>query len=283
MLTIGDIAHRTGTSRRMLRHWEAEGLLSPAAIDPVSGYRRYTDAQAGRVHAIAALRSLGFGLEEIRDLLDPTLTTPRLLESLRTREDELARRIEADRVALGEVQRRLRSIEEGLQMTIRTLQLHPLPPTRLAQLSTSVRDESEIGHAVVDLSAQVRTRMAAAGRPWDGSVVRTYEAAPGNGPITVAVGIEIPDGEPPAGLVPTVLAAEPEGASITYDGALTDEADAWRALDAALEPHGLVTGSRYRVLVTPSTVTLQAPVAGAGNVTLPTPRTPRRECDRRSR
>ena len=57
MLTIGDVAHRTGVSRRMLRHWEAEGLLEPAAIDPASGYRRYTPAQAGRVHAIAALRA----------------------------------------------------------------------------------------------------------------------------------------------------------------------------------------------------------------------------------
>lgn len=247
----------------MLRHWEAEGLLSPAVVDPATGYRHYAPAQAGRVHAISALRSLGFGLEAIRNLLDPTLTTPRLLESLRVRERELARRIEADRVALGEVQRRLRSIEEGLQMTTRTLQLHPLPPTRLAQLSTTVRDETEIGHAVVELSAQVRTRMAADGRRWDGSVVRTYEAAPGNGPITVAVGVETTDGDPPAGLVLTVLAAEPDGASITYDGALTDEADAWRALDVALEPHGLTTGSRYRVLVAPSTVTLQAPVTGA--------------------
>ncbi|MFI5825544.1 MerR family DNA-binding transcriptional regulator, partial [Streptomyces rishiriensis] len=27
MLSIGEIAHRTGVSRRMLRHWEQEGLL----------------------------------------------------------------------------------------------------------------------------------------------------------------------------------------------------------------------------------------------------------------
>ncbi|WP_418936261.1 MerR family transcriptional regulator, partial [Klebsiella pneumoniae] len=30
MLSIGEIAHRTGVSRRMLRHLEQEGLLSPA-------------------------------------------------------------------------------------------------------------------------------------------------------------------------------------------------------------------------------------------------------------
>lgn len=260
MLTIGEIAHRTGTSRRMLRHWEAEGLLSPAVVDHATGYRRYAAAQVGRVHAIAALRSLGFGLDAIHDLLDPTLTTPRLLASLQDRERELADRIQADQAALGEVQRRLRSIEEGLQMTTRTLQLHALPGTRLAQLSTTVRDETEIGHAVADLSAQLRSCMAADGRSWDGSVVRSYDAAPADGPITVAVGVEAAGGHPPEGLALAVLEAEPDGASITYDGALTDEADAWRALDAALEPHGLATGTRYRVLVTPGTVTLQAPV-----------------------
>ena len=30
METIGQLAQRTGTSRRMLRHWEAQGLLVPA-------------------------------------------------------------------------------------------------------------------------------------------------------------------------------------------------------------------------------------------------------------
>ena len=73
MLSIGEIAHSTGVSRRMLRHWEGEGLLTPATTDPVTGYRRYQDSQLGRVRAIAELRALGFGLAEIGQLLDPHL------------------------------------------------------------------------------------------------------------------------------------------------------------------------------------------------------------------
>ncbi|WP_420115137.1 MerR family transcriptional regulator [Pseudactinotalea sp.] len=263
MLTIGDVAHRTGTSRRMLRHWEAEGLLSPAAIDPASGYRRYTEAQIGRVHAIAALRSLGFGLEAIRDLLDPTLTTPRLFESLQARERELADRIASDQVALGEVQRRLRSIEEGVQMTAETFQRHPLPAIRLAQLASQARDETEIGHAVGDLTARLRSHLEESGHPWTGELVRIYDAPPGGGPITVSVGIETPDAVAPPGLDVADIAGESEAASSTSDGALTDGADAWRALDSALEPEGLATTSRYRVLVTPHSVTLQARVTSA--------------------
>lgn len=62
MLSIGDLAHATGVSRRMLRHWEHERLLTPAAVDPSTGYRRYRDSQIGHVRAIAELRQLGFGL-----------------------------------------------------------------------------------------------------------------------------------------------------------------------------------------------------------------------------
>ena len=39
MLSIGHIAHGAGVSRRMLRHWEQEGLLQPATVDPATGYR----------------------------------------------------------------------------------------------------------------------------------------------------------------------------------------------------------------------------------------------------
>jgi DNA-binding transcriptional MerR regulator len=262
MLTIGDLAHRTGVSRRMLRHWEAEGLLVPAAVDPSSGYRRYQPAQVGRVHAIAALRSLGFGLEQIGDLLDPRLTTGRLLEVLRAHEQELAVRVAADQASLAEVRRRLRSIERGLLMTTQTLQLHPLPARRLARLATEVSDESEIGHAVDALGERLRALLG--GGPLT-TLVRTYDARPDDGPIEVAVAVEVADGEdPPAGLDVTDLPAAPRGASISYDQAVESEADAWLALDAALEPYGLATTSAYRVLVTPSTLTLQAAVIQAG-------------------
>lgn len=254
MLTIGEVAHRTGVSRRMLRHWETGGLLEPAAVDPDTGYRRYTPAQAGRVHAIAAMRSLGFGLEAIGALLDPDLTTPRLLEVLREHEHELAERIETDSASLGEIRRRLRSIEEGLLMTTHTLQLHPLPQLRLAGLTSEVSDETEIGHAVADLTGALRTVATDAT-----ALVRRYDAPPGGGPIEVAVGIEVDD-DPPPGLDLALVPAVEAGASVTYDGALADEGDAWLALDTALEPYRLCTTSPYRVLVSPSSVTLQAPV-----------------------
>jgi DNA-binding transcriptional MerR regulator len=70
-LTIGTVAKRSGLSIRMLRHYDAIGLVSPRR-QPGSGYRQYTAADVGRIQAIVLLRQLGFGLREIGDLLDRT-------------------------------------------------------------------------------------------------------------------------------------------------------------------------------------------------------------------
>jgi len=127
MLTIGELAGRTGVSRRMLRHWDEIGLLTPAAVDQRTAYRWYAPSQAGRVQTIAALRAVGFGLDEIGDLLSSELTEERLLEILREREQQLAQEIDEAETRLMEVQRRLRLLERGRQTIMNSLELAPIP------------------------------------------------------------------------------------------------------------------------------------------------------------
>ena len=45
MFSIGDFAGLGRVSVRMLRHYDAIGLIRPAHVDPHSGYRYYTAAQ----------------------------------------------------------------------------------------------------------------------------------------------------------------------------------------------------------------------------------------------
>ena len=47
MFTIGDFAKLGGVSVRMLRHYDALGLLPPASVDPVSGYRSTAPTSCG--------------------------------------------------------------------------------------------------------------------------------------------------------------------------------------------------------------------------------------------
>jgi DNA-binding transcriptional MerR regulator len=62
LLTIGELAHRTGVARSALRYWEELGLLPPP--DRVSGQRRYPEATVVQVGLILLQRDAGFSLAE---------------------------------------------------------------------------------------------------------------------------------------------------------------------------------------------------------------------------
>ena len=73
LLTIGAFAALTRLSPKALRLYAELGLLPPAHIDPVSGYRFYAPAQLERARLVAWLRRLGMPLSLIRTVceLDP--------------------------------------------------------------------------------------------------------------------------------------------------------------------------------------------------------------------
>ena len=70
LLSIGRFAKATGLTIDTLRHWDAEGLLIPANVDPATGYRRYRPDQVTQARAIAALRELELSVPAVRALLE---------------------------------------------------------------------------------------------------------------------------------------------------------------------------------------------------------------------
>lgn len=70
LLSIGELAARSGLSPKALRLYDESGLLVPRRVDPSTGYRSYGIDQVGRARLIAALRGLGMGLARIRVLCD---------------------------------------------------------------------------------------------------------------------------------------------------------------------------------------------------------------------
>jgi DNA-binding transcriptional MerR regulator len=67
VLTIGDLARRTGVATTALRYYDELGLVSPAARS--GGQRRYDDAAVRQVGVVLLLRDLGFTLAEIARLM----------------------------------------------------------------------------------------------------------------------------------------------------------------------------------------------------------------------
>lgn len=78
---------------KTLRHYETIGLLLPDEVDDWTGYRYYNVEQMQKLNSILNLRSLGFSLEEIKDLYEEDKHTPgvSLLESkIKKCEEELS-------------------------------------------------------------------------------------------------------------------------------------------------------------------------------------------------
>ena len=68
-LAIGVFSRMTHLSVKALRHYHDVGLLTPAEIDPVSGYRFYEPSQLPAAQVIRRFRDLGMPLDEIREVL----------------------------------------------------------------------------------------------------------------------------------------------------------------------------------------------------------------------
>lgn len=65
---IGTAARRAGVSARMVRHYEALGLL-PHVGRTDNGYRQYSEADVHALRFIRRSRDLGFSMDEITTLL----------------------------------------------------------------------------------------------------------------------------------------------------------------------------------------------------------------------
>jgi DNA-binding transcriptional MerR regulator/predicted transcriptional regulator YdeE len=105
MISIGDFARIGRVSVRMLRHYDAIGLLSPEHVDPYSSYRYYRIEQLRRLNRIVALKELGLRLDQVRDIVDERLDSGDLHGMLRLRQAEIESQILQSEQRLARVRR----------------------------------------------------------------------------------------------------------------------------------------------------------------------------------
>jgi DNA-binding transcriptional MerR regulator len=100
-MKIGQLAERTGVSRRLLRYYEEQGLLTPSRA--LNGYREYGEAHVDVVLQITGLLDAGLPTRIIAQLL-PCLdqpetiyvpdVTPEMIVTLRREQARLTERID---------------------------------------------------------------------------------------------------------------------------------------------------------------------------------------------
>lgn len=110
MFQIGEFSRICQVSVKALRHYDKTGLLTPARVDPATGYRYYAVEQIDTMNLIARLKRYGFSLEEIQHLL--TLSDQRELgEALRRQREKLVRQQQETAAVLRELQTHLSLFE----------------------------------------------------------------------------------------------------------------------------------------------------------------------------
>lgn len=239
MLTIGDFARLGGVSVRMLRHYDATGLLEPARVDPASGYRYYAVDQLNRLDRLLALKDLGFTLDRVRTVLDDEVSPDELRGMLRLRRAELAGQLAADTARLVRVEARLRAIESESTMntlTDKDFEVGPATGHRLAAATASVEDMSQVGPAVGPLFERVAAALGPAAAAATATVAQ-YTVSDDGG-VDVLVGFPWDDAAPAGADLRVVdLPPVPTCAVTTYRGPVARIGEAWqgfvRALDAA--------------------------------------------------
>jgi DNA-binding transcriptional MerR regulator len=115
LLTIGQLASRTGLPVRTIRYWSDIGAVPPAGRS--SGGRRSYDAESvARLELVRTLRQLGLGLEEVRRILAREATVADVAAAHVAALDTQIRSLRLTRAVLSAVARRHPGTEEMTMM-----------------------------------------------------------------------------------------------------------------------------------------------------------------------
>ncbi|MFB8117308.1 MerR family transcriptional regulator [Streptomyces sp. NPDC056465] len=256
MFTIGDFARHGRVSVRMLRHYDATGLLRPAHVDPATGYRSYTASQLGRLNRVMALKDLGLTLRQVRRILDEEVSTEELRAMLRLRQAELEAGMAAAAARLVQVEARLRSIESEGRMPTDDIVIKSLPAIRVAELTATAAsfEPEDISPVIGPLYEELFSRLEAAGVVPSGPGVAYYEDAPeGGGRISVHAAVQVSATLRDGGYQVLDLPSVDQAATVLHHGSMDTVLPTSQALARWIDGNG------YRSTGYPREISLECP------------------------
>lgn len=196
MFGVGAFARVAQVSVRTLHHYDDIGLLSPAQVDPQTGYRWYRADQLPRLNRILALRDLGLPLTEIRRVVDDEVSVDQLRGMLRLRQAEARDRVAAEQERLARVEARLHQMEVEGRIGEYDVVVKPLEPRRVALVDTTSPSfgNATLGPIFDRLFGELLVELDGAGVATTGPHIALYEPSEDpSAPITVMAAVPIDD------------------------------------------------------------------------------------------
>jgi DNA-binding transcriptional MerR regulator len=229
MYTIGEFAALGRVSVRMLRHYDAIGLLVPAHVDDRTGYRSYAIAQLPQLLRIAELRELGVGLDRIAEVTGSDDQDAALRAVLTDRRAELEASVADDRARIARIERRLHILEGTTMSAVTYKPVAPVTVYAASEYAPGMGPEN-VGPVIGPLIGALDAALAAAGRPLLEPGIFWYDAE-SDDRFSVHVSYTAED-EPVAGDGYDVveLPAMPTAATLLHRGDMAGIGQSWAAL-----------------------------------------------------
>ncbi len=114
LLRVGDLARATGKTVRAIHLYEELGLLAPVTRSS-GGFRLYDASAVDRVRWIDSLHSLGFSLQEMREVLQNWWSADQGPEAMASLRELFTRKLAETREAVRRHQQLEQELEEGLR------------------------------------------------------------------------------------------------------------------------------------------------------------------------
>lgn len=144
MLRIGEFSGLTGISINMLRNYDRLGLLKPEYVDKMTGYRFYSEKQLVSGNYIQVLKSLGFSLSEITEIIKADKLDERIRTFLRNKIKEKQQVQQKAEEQIVRMSRTLIELDQQLEYTL-AVNIKMMPSRKVVSLRDNIRDFSEEG------------------------------------------------------------------------------------------------------------------------------------------
>lgn len=159
MLHIGEFAGITGLTVKALRHYDEKGILVPAEIDDLTGYRLYSAAQVRTGAMIRSLRAANVPVSRLTETTTPTQAA----ETLSRWRQEVIEQRRLEDSAFSDASEQLRLLDVPVHVSERTL---PEQPFVAQRLPLAVNEDMDSANEQANTALmELYERLQAAGNP----------------------------------------------------------------------------------------------------------------------
>lgn len=161
MYKIGLFSKMNRITTKTLRHYDEIGLLKPAHVDDLTGYRYYASEQLPILHKIMTLKQMGLGLTDIQQIVDDPVSVQLFLK---LKEKELRDAVEEQEKKLLQIKNYMNRLK-GEDMAVYNPVIKTLPKVIVASMRFRSPSYGDYFHMIPKMGEEMKRQGAVCAEP----------------------------------------------------------------------------------------------------------------------